>query len=1186
MTKKRRTRRALINSVISLIICFSMLLGTTFAWFTDSASTGMNQIIAGNLDIELVDANGKSVQGSTELFSEPKLWEPGAVSYAQLQVKNVGTLDLKYNMSINYQDVNDLNGHKLSEVLEYAIIDSNVIDSTKSATEQRTAVLAAAIASTNKGDLDSYKYEHVLKAGASDPLQTLVVFWNPNTNDVDNLYNANNGKVTSNGKPLEIDLGIKVEAIQVGGEGHEEDSFGPDYDLNAPTVITIKDDATATVYTDLEAAIAAARAMSTVDKVINLSGPSVLYTAEGTSVDRDMSDITINGGENAVIIFKNAIKADGTESQSGGTGSFSGMDLNNLTVIDETYYTAENGENAWEFTYLEFAGENEFTNVTFTDGIMVEGTNSTFTECTFIGHNNDSSEHGNGAMYGVWVGNGNATFEVCTFTGTRGLKVHEAYGSAVGTVKVNESVFDGLTEKPGVAIGNIRTEDQVVISESKFIDCQPGDQNQFIYETDTVKPTLNNSVIGIDDVTTLFDFADYVNKDGITYAGLTVKLLNDIDLQNQPWTPIGSAGKYFSGTFDGAKETTTRAIGDNYTISNLMVTAKQSAGLFGELRGTVKNLNIDEAIVNGNHYAGTIAAYCTDHCSAKIENCNVTNATITLATELVDGKWDNGDKAGGIMGYIANGNPGIYGCTVANTTIQGYRDLGGFVGYAGDALPVENCVIGENVVIKVDNSHNYKEYTTNEEYDAKSWVGEGGVLSGNTGEATISVLVKDTLDGEADTTWYNAEETSFEIESAEELVGLSVLAAEGNNFAGKTIELMTDVDLGGQTWTPIKSFAGEFDGNDKTISNLVIDATSARGGFFNVIEAGDGERVHDLTLTNVKATVGNNRFGTLANSVQGIVNRVTVKDVEVTTTDSAAWVGGMCAFMSWPWMNDCTVENVTVNAENGADLVAGFACILQKNSNMVFDNNDVKGFNVTVTDTTADGCGVAGFATQTQTGWQSPKIINSDITDINITASGNVDVAGFVAWPGAHTILENCTTEGTINATGVTGENNSVGGFFGNLGWNADLGQKGHVVTNCSADVDVISGGAPAGGFVGSATNLNNASMYAEFYNCVATGDVTNTNGYAGGFAGDADRGLYNNCNASGKVTGNYAGGFIGAIEDVTPKYDHRYPAGTRDYLVDEIFITNCVGSVSVNGTTVGNNMVAFTAEGTNVTYN
>ena len=60
--KKGSTKRALVTSIVSTCASVTMLAGATFAWFTDTASTGVNKIQAGNLDIALLDANGKSVE--------------------------------------------------------------------------------------------------------------------------------------------------------------------------------------------------------------------------------------------------------------------------------------------------------------------------------------------------------------------------------------------------------------------------------------------------------------------------------------------------------------------------------------------------------------------------------------------------------------------------------------------------------------------------------------------------------------------------------------------------------------------------------------------------------------------------------------------------------------------------------------------------------------------------------------------------------------------------------------------------------------------------------------------------------------------------------------------------------------------------------------------------------------------
>ncbi len=63
MTNRKSTKRALLGSVVALALCLAMLIGATFAWFTDTASTGVNKIQAGNLDValEMKDASGNWV---------------------------------------------------------------------------------------------------------------------------------------------------------------------------------------------------------------------------------------------------------------------------------------------------------------------------------------------------------------------------------------------------------------------------------------------------------------------------------------------------------------------------------------------------------------------------------------------------------------------------------------------------------------------------------------------------------------------------------------------------------------------------------------------------------------------------------------------------------------------------------------------------------------------------------------------------------------------------------------------------------------------------------------------------------------------------------------------------------------------------------------------------------------------
>ena len=109
---KKATKRALLTSVMALVMCVVMLVGTTFAWFTDTASTGVNKIQTGNLDIELQMKEGNSwvpAEGKTLQFkkaagyeSEEVLWEPGCrYELPELRIVNKGNLALKYKITVN-----------------------------------------------------------------------------------------------------------------------------------------------------------------------------------------------------------------------------------------------------------------------------------------------------------------------------------------------------------------------------------------------------------------------------------------------------------------------------------------------------------------------------------------------------------------------------------------------------------------------------------------------------------------------------------------------------------------------------------------------------------------------------------------------------------------------------------------------------------------------------------------------------------------------------------------------------------------------------------------------------------------------------------------------------------------------------------------------------------------------------
>ena len=106
MTSSKSTKRALLTSALALLMCVAMLVGATFAWFTDTASTGVNKITSGNLDVEIVNKEGEKVTSlkwvkAEGAAAESVLWEPGCrYQLEPFQIVNNGNLALKYKLVI------------------------------------------------------------------------------------------------------------------------------------------------------------------------------------------------------------------------------------------------------------------------------------------------------------------------------------------------------------------------------------------------------------------------------------------------------------------------------------------------------------------------------------------------------------------------------------------------------------------------------------------------------------------------------------------------------------------------------------------------------------------------------------------------------------------------------------------------------------------------------------------------------------------------------------------------------------------------------------------------------------------------------------------------------------------------------------------------------------------------------
>ena len=289
---KANNKKALLSSAFALLVSIAMLIGTTFAWFTDTASTAVNKIQAGNLDIELAYKNSttrgefKEANKETPVFDNNALWEPGHVEYVVLKVSNTGSLALKYKLGINIAsetgstNVNN-NAFKLSDYIRFAVLndDQSSLD--------RDALVAAA--TDSKLIKEGYTAENHLTATGTDNSQKVVtlVVWMPT--DVGSEANHKT-EVTA----PSIDLGISVAATQ---DTVEKDSFDNTYDKDAVYPIV---------------------AMDTLQELINNAAEPVSAKLEGNiagsltvpqdkNITLDLNGFTLTGGDTHAILNRGTL---------------------------------------------------------------------------------------------------------------------------------------------------------------------------------------------------------------------------------------------------------------------------------------------------------------------------------------------------------------------------------------------------------------------------------------------------------------------------------------------------------------------------------------------------------------------------------------------------------------------------------------------------------------------------------------------------------------------------------------------------------------------------------------------------------------------------------------------------------------------------------------------------------------
>ena len=221
-----KRKNALLHSILALLLCFSMLIGTTFAWFTDSVTSSNNRIMTGNLDVDMEYWNGTAwdtVGENTALFSPNALWEPGYTEVVYLKVLNKGNLALKYRLGVNIAgEVGSVNkaGEEflLSGYIKFGVVDLGT-------TEARYATRTDARGALTSTKLISEGYSSdigEIEANGAPHYIALVVYMPEETGNEANHDSDYDAPV--------ITLGVSLEATQMSSES---DSFGKTYDEGA-----------------------------------------------------------------------------------------------------------------------------------------------------------------------------------------------------------------------------------------------------------------------------------------------------------------------------------------------------------------------------------------------------------------------------------------------------------------------------------------------------------------------------------------------------------------------------------------------------------------------------------------------------------------------------------------------------------------------------------------------------------------------------------------------------------------------------------------------------------------------------------------------------------------------------------------------------------------------------------------
>lgn len=553
-------------------------------------------------------------------------------------------------------------------------------------------------------------------------------------------------------------------------------------------------------------------------------------------------------------------------------------------------------------------------------------------------------------------------------------------------------------------------------------------------------------------------------------TNLNARLVNDIDFGNGTFSGIGTATNRYKGTFDGNGKTIS-----NITIKN--ATKEGGAGLFNYVEGaTISNLNIDNITVNSDtSYTNSSAALVGIVYDGNINNINVTSGTIygKRNTGSIAGCiYDAGDKTtisnvknsaniiatadlgvgglvgtnespaiveisnsindgdvtsdnnyvGGIIGLLRKGTdtvkPSIENC-INYGKVNGIKNVGGIAGC--NRGRIANCKVSSTSIINGKAPSSIKNIDSTGGYlIGANQISSGAISNDEIAKYNYSPIWNPSV-SKTEFVGSGTEADPYKIEYAEDLAYLanSVDSNASYDSAKKYYQLVTNIDLGGNNWTPIgtlsatikNSFKGNFDGENLTIDGLKIEQSIADVGLFGYTS---GAKVSNINLRNVD--IKSNVTG--ASYTAALIGRAfksTATNIEVSGKIEAEgnYVGGVMGYNygqvtsddCLSTISDCLNKiNITAKGNEVGGIIGG-----NPYTNVVNINNCVNRGNIA--GSTAVG-GISGITrydgrTTTQT------TMNDCSNYGNILASGNKWCGGIAGYNtgiiNKAKVLENCT---------------------------------------------------------------------------------------------------------------------------------------------------------------------------------